>query len=200
MKKLFNALMVWPVLFFTSAVWSQQAQPSLSYDYLEAGYASVKITTDGGSKVTVAGFGGGLSKSFSQLLYGTLTYSSVKKDDWNVGGNLYDFKINQASANLGARMPLGATSDLFGEVGVLRSTIKVEGDPDENQTNYPVTIGVRSALSESVETIVSASVVDGDWSGKLGAIFKFNKQVGFGLFYEAADSVTSVTGGLRLYF
>jgi len=200
MKKLLNALMVFPILFFASAASSQQAQPQLSYDYLEAGYASIKIKTDQGQKVTLAGFGGGLSKSFSQSLYGTLAYSSVKKDDWNVNGDLYDFKVNQASASLGARMPLSPNTDLFGEVGALRYTIKFTGDPDESGTDSLATIGIRSAVSESFETIVSASVVDGDWSGKVGAVFKFNKQVGVGLFYEVSDNVTSVTGGLRLYF
>jgi hypothetical protein len=200
MKKILSLLLVLPAVFLSSAAQAQQTQSQLSYDYLELGYASVKVTTESGAKFTVTGFGGGLSKSFSQNIYGTLTYSSTKKDDWNYGGDVYDIKINQASASLGARMPLSPNTDLFGEVGVLRSTVKFTGAPDESITDYPVTFGVRSAVSESVETLVSANVIDGDWTGKFGLIYKINKQLGVGLFYGVGDDVTSVTGGLRLYF
>lgn len=200
MKKILSLLLVLPAVFLSSAAQAQQTQSPISYDYLEFGYASIKITTESSGKVTLAGFGGALSKSFSQSLYGTLTYSSVKKDDWNVSGDLYDFKVNQMGANIGARMPLSPNTDLFGEVGVLRSTIKFTGDPDESETDYSATIGVRSAISESFETLVSANVLDGDWTGNLGLIYKINKQFGVGLFYGVADDVTSITGGLRLYF
>lgn len=200
MKKILSLLLVLPAVFLSSAAQAQQTQSPISYDYLEFGYASIKITTESSGKVTLAGFGGALSKSFSQSLYGTLTYSSVKKDDWNLSGDLYDFKINQMGANIGARMPLSPNTDLFGEVGVLRSTIKLTGEPDESETDYPATIGLRSAISESFETLVSANVLDGDWTGNLGLIYKINKQFGVGLFYGVADDVTSITGGLRLYF
>ena len=183
-----------------SAAQAPQTRFPISYDYLEFGYASIKITTESSGKVTFGGFGGALSKSFSRSLYGTFTYSSVKKDDCNLSGGLYDFKINQMGVNIGARMPLSPNTDLFGEVGVLRSTKKFTGDPDESQTDYPATIGVRSVISESFETLVSANVLDGAWTGNLGLTYKINKQFGVGLFYGVADDGTSITGGLRLYF
>ncbi len=166
---------------------SAQADDKLSYTYVEADYINVDGDADG--------FGVRGSFEFGQSgFYGFGGYNTVEIDNTSIDVDSYDLGIGYAHG-------ISDNADLIAELAYLNSDVDGLGDAD----GYRASVGLRGSFSENFEGLVKANYVDGDefdgdFSGTIGAQYKFNQTWGLVGEVEFADGGESYLFGVRASF
>ena len=166
---------------------SAQADDKLSYTYIEGNYVNLDGDADG--------FGVRGSVEFGESnFYGFGSYSMVEVDDVNVDIDLTDI-------GLGYAFSLSDNADLISEIAY----VNVDVDGLGNADGYRASVGVRGSFSDNFEGLVKAnyidgSDVDGDFSGTVGAQYKFTQTWGMTGEIEFADGGETYVVGLRASF
>lgn len=172
----------------------------LSYNYVEGGYAKVNVDETGADFDMDGGqIRGSVELGESFYLYGG--YGRVSDEFSGV-----DVDLDETQIGVGYRMSVSEKADFIAELGYLRQTIDVEGfgeafDADGGR----VSAGFRGAFNEHFEGYVKASYTDGgdfdgDFSGTVGALVKFNPTWGIVGEVEAGDDITKYMVGVRASF
>lgn len=177
----------------------------LSYDFVEIGYLQYRSqgVSNNGSD-TLSGYGVGISKSFGDTFYGTFAYETMSKDNLPFDPNT-TAKVSgvNTAASVGARYGLSSMADLFGEVGYLYATSKAQGplvsEKDVFQDSY-ATVGVRSALTDKIQAMVTTTVLRNEWQGTAGVLYKFTKDVGAGVHFTGLRGAQRLVLGVRVNY
>lgn len=174
----------------------------LDYTYVEGGYANVEIDT-GDALVGDLDFDGVQirgSAAISESFYLLGGYGSVSNDDYSM-----DVDFTELQFGLGYRHGLSDRADLITEVSYLRQEIDFDGFGSEDASGGRVSVGLRGLLADNFEGYVKGSYTDGgdfdgDFSGTLGAQFKFTPTWGVVGEIEAGDDVSKTLVGVRASF
>lgn len=172
---------------------SAQADDKLSYTYVEGGY--VNVNGDGGADAD--GFGVRGSFEFGDSgFYGFGAYSQVEVDD--VPGEV---DIDSTQLGFGYAHGLTDNADLISELSYVNTDVEGLGDAD----GYRASVGLRGSFSDNFEGLVKAnwtdgSDIDGDFSGTIGAQYKFTQTWGVTGEVEFADGGETYMLGLRASF
>lgn len=157
-----------------------------SYSYVELDYVNVDSDADG--------FGLRGSVNFGESnFYGLGSYTNVEIDNTNIDVEGFDVGV-------GYHHTLNDSADLIAEVAY--QSVEVLGfDAD----GYRVSGGFRGNLAENFEGLVKLNYldgndVDGDFTGTLGAQFKFSDTWGMTGEVEFADGGQSYLVGVRASF
>ena len=174
----------------------------LNYNYIEGGYATVEIDTGDAfvGEVDFDGFQIRGSAAVSESFYLHGGYGNVTNDEAGV-----DIDFSEIQIGLGYRHGLSDRADLITEVSYLTQEIDVDGLGSEDADGGRVSVGVRGLLADNFEGYVKGSYTDGgdfdgDFSGLVGAQFKFNQTWGLVGEAEAGDDVTKLMVGVRASF
>lgn len=170
---------------------SAQADDKLSYTYVEGGYNYI----DGDFGSEADGFGVRGSFEFGKSgFYGFGGYTKVEVNNVNVD-------IDNTELGLGYAHGLSDNLDLISEFAWNDIDVDGLGSAD----GYRASIGLRGSFTENFEGLIKANYndgdnADGDFSGTLGAQYKFSKT--WGLVGEAtfADGGEQYLLGLRASF
>ncbi len=164
-----------------------QADDNLSYTYVDAGYVNIDGDADG--------FGVRGSFEFGDSgFYGLAGYNQVEVD--GIGIDIDNFEVGFGYAHgLTDRM------DLIAEVAYLNTDVQYFGDLD----GYRTSIGLRGSFTENFEGLVKANYIDGsdfdgDFSGTVGAQYKFNQTWGLVGEVEFNDNAETYLVGVRASF
>lgn len=174
----------------------------LDYTYIEGGYANVEIDT-GDALVGDLDFDGVQirgSAAISESFYLLGGYGNVSNDDYSM-----DVDFSELQFGLGYRHGLSDRADLITEVSYLRQEIDFDGFGSEDASGGRVSVGLRGLLADNFEGYVKGSYTDGgdfdgDFSGTLGAQFKFTPVWGVVGEIEAGDDVSKTLVGVRASF
>lgn len=170
---------------------SAQADDKLSYTYVEGGYNHI----DADFGLEADGFGVRGAFEFGQSgFYGFGSYSQVEIDNTNID-------VDNTELGLGYAHGLSDNLDLISEIAW--NDIDVDGFGSED--GYRASVGLRGSFTENFEGLIKANYndgdnADGDFSGTLGAQYKFSKT--WGVVGEATfgDGTESYLIGLRASF
>lgn len=166
---------------------SAQADDKLSYTYVEADYINVDGDADG--------FGVRGSVEFGQSgFYGFGGYNVVEIDNTNIDVDSFDLGLGYAHG-------LSDNMDLLAEISYLNSDVEGFGDLD----GYRASVGLRGSFTENFEGLVKANYVDsddfdGDFTGTLGAQYKFSQTWGMVGEVEFGDDGETYLVGVRASF
>lgn len=166
---------------------SAQADDKLSYTYVEADYLNIDSDADG--------FGVRGSFEFADSgFYGFGGYNTVEIDGTSIDVDSYDLGLGYAHG-------LSDNADLIAELAYLNSDVDGFGDID----GYRVSVGIRGSFSDKFEGLVKANYVDGsdfegDFSGTVGAQYKFTQTWGMVGEIEFAEGGETYLVGLRASF
>lgn len=166
---------------------SAQADDKLSYSYVEGNYVNVDGDADG--------FGVRGSVAFGESnFYGFGSYSMVEVDDVNVDIDFTDIGLGYAHS-------LSDNADLISEIAYVNADVDGFGSAD----GYRASVGLRGSFSDNFEGLVKAnfvdgSDVDGDFSGTLGAQYKFTQTWGVTGEVEFGNGGESYLVGVRASF
>lgn len=174
----------------------------LDYTYVEGGYANVEIDTGDAfaGDVEFDGFQIRGSAAVSESFYLLGGYGNVSNDEF--GG---DIDFSELQFGLGYRHGLSERADLVTEVSYLRQEIEADGFGSDDAAGGRVSVGLRGLLADNFEGYVKGSYTDGgdfdgDFSGTVGAQFRFTPVWGVVGEIEAGDDVTKALVGVRASF
>lgn len=166
---------------------SAQADDKLSYTYIEGNYVNLDSDADG--------FGVRGSVEFGESnFYGFGSYAMLEVDDINV-----DIDVNEIG--LGYAHSISGNADLISEVAYVNNDIDGFGNID----GYRASVGVRGSFTDSFEGLFKANYRDtdnagSDFTGTLGAQYKFNQTWGATGEVEFGDGGESYLVGVRASF
>ncbi len=166
---------------------SAQADDKLSYTYIEGNYVNVDGDADG--------YGVRGSVEFGESnFYGFGSYRAVETDAFSID-------IDYTDIGLGYAHSLSDNADLISEIAYVNADVDGLGSAD----GYRASVGLRGSFSDNFEGLIKAnfvdgSDVDGDFSGTLGAQYKFTQTWGLTGEVEFGDGGESYLVGLRASF
>ena len=166
---------------------SAQADDKLSYSYVEGNYVNIDGDADG------YGVRGSIEFGDSNF-YGFGSYNMVETDDFNID-------IDFTDIGLGYAYGLSDNADLISEIAYVNADVDGLGNAD----GYRASVGIRGSFSDKFEGLVKANYidgndVDGDFSGTVGAQYKFTQTWGVTGEVEFADGGETYLVGLRASF
>jgi Ax21 family sulfation-dependent quorum factor len=177
-----------------AAVLPMSAQASeLSYSFVELDYVNVNF--DSGADADGFGLRGAYNFGDSGF-YGLAGYTDVNVDDID----FTDFDISFYEIGAGYHYGISENTDLIAELAY-QNAESSGSDVD----GYRLSGGFRGNLADSFEGLVKVNYldgenVDGDFSGTLGAQYKFNETWGMTGEVEFADGGETYLVGVRASF
>lgn len=171
----------------------------LSYSWVDGGYSRTNLDFDG-TDVDFDGFALRGSAELGQSFHVFGGYSSATNDDFGT-----DIDLDQSQVGVGFHHALSERADFIAEVSYLNVEAKVAGFSEDDEA-YRGSIGVRGLLAENFEGLVKANysdagdAQDGEFSGTVGAQFKFNPTWGLVGEVELGQDVTQYLFGVRASF
>lgn len=167
-----------------------QADDKLSYTYVEGDY----LNTQGDNSLDADGFGLRGSYEFGQsgfYIFGG--YSQTDFDDTNIDADTTDLGLGYAHS-------IGDNADLIGELAHTRSDIEIA-----KLDGFRTSIGVRGSFTDKFEGLIKAnyydgSDFDGDFTGTVGAQYKFTETWGLTGEAEFGDGGETYLVGVRASF
>lgn len=188
MKRSLLALALVAVLPFAA-----QADDKLSYTYVEGTYLNTQADGD----IDADGFGVRGSFEFGDSgFYALGGYNQVEIDDVNV--DVDNFEIG-----VGYGLGLSDNVDLISELAYINSDID-DVAIDELEA-YRASVGLRGSFTDKFEGLVKANYIDGgdldgDFSGTIGAQYKFTQTWGLTGEVEFGDGGETYLVGVRASF
>ena len=170
-----------------------QADDKLSYTYVEGAYLNAQ--GDGGADAD--GFGVRGSFEFGESgFYGLGAYNQIEIDDVNVDVDNYEIGI-------GYGHDLSDNLDLISELAYINSDVDLPGVGSID--GYRASVGLRGSFTDSFEGLIKANYIDGsdfdgDFSGTVGAQYKFTQTWGVTGEVEFGDGGETYLVGLRASF
>lgn len=166
---------------------SAQADDKLSYTYVEGGYINLDGDADG--------FGVRGSFEFGESnFYGFGSYAMLEADDFNID-------VDTSEIGLGYAYGISDNADLISEIAYQNVDVDGFGSAD----GYRASVGLRGSFSDNFEGLVKANYldgdnVDGDFTGTIGAQYKFTQTWGMTGEIEFADGGETYLVGVRASF
>jgi len=167
------------------------AAQELNYNFIEAGYFRTNLS-GGFPNADGWGVGGSVALGSNFQLFGEysnqeLSRTSIDYDQWRIG--------------FGYRHGLSSNADLLARIAYEKVDFGSGFDAD----GYSAEVGVRGSLAPSFEGWVLAGYSDssgasGDFYGRLGGQYKFNRQWGISAEARFADGANTFFIGPRLSF
>lgn len=168
-----------------------QADDQLSYTYVEGDY--ININGDGGTDAD--GFGVRGSFAFGQSnFYGFGSYNQIDIDNTSID-------VDMSEIGLGYALGLSDRADLISEIAYQNADVDGFGSSD----GYRASVGLRGLLGHNFEGLIKANYVDGDntdgdFTGTLGAQYKFTQTWGVTSEVEFGDGGETYLVGVRASF
>jgi hypothetical protein len=169
----------------------------ISYTYVEGGVARVEFDAPPG--FSDVRFDGGYLRGSVELGRGFYAFGEHARTEYETDSG-FDFDMEQSLLGAGYAHGLNDRMDLITEVGYV--------DQDDgwwSQDGARASLGLRSQLGSRMEGWAKANytdleVSDGDISGTVGAMYKFNPTWGLTGEAELNEDANRVTLGIRASF
>lgn len=173
------------------APFAAQADDKLSYTYVEGGYTNIQ----GDNGLDGDGFGVRGAFEFGESgFYGLAGFNKVEADD-------FDIDVDSYEVGVGYGHDLSDNLDLISELAYVNSEVDGFSDVD----GYRASVGLRGSFSDSFEGLIKANYIDGsdfdgDFSGTVGAQYKFTQTWGITGEAEFGDGGETYLVGVRASF
>ena len=185
MKKLFT---ITSLAFLTSAAFAAEAGKSetgVDYNELAAGYSSMEM-----SSKTYTGYGISATYLLTENFFVLGSYGSVEKSPTTIA---------MTSGSVGYRLPIAANTDAVATIGYSYTTITNQA----HQDSYPMTLGVRAAVTPDVDLGANLIYVQADdTQSGFGASIKY--KINSNLFvrgdYKSLTDSSQYTIGVGMKF
>lgn len=192
-------------LLLPAIAWSQQASGKIStngltYDYVGIGYANIMIDTT--YRATLHGTSIEGSKLVAENFYVFGNYFSTSADTVKFQGNTLavdvDFRQYQLSA--GYRRALQPGTDLISSVSVVNGSTRVNSGAGTEANIYPVSVGMKSRLTENWEGSASGIIVSGDFASAVNLQYRFSDLYAIGGYFRHDPNSTIYSLNVRFLF
>lgn len=196
-NKILAALIFMPMFAFAQ----DNKSNGLTYNYVGIGYGKVDLE-DSGVKTKFNGVGVEAGALLSENIFITASYASASSDKITANGTStsVDVDLTQSDVSLGYRHALAQGTDVTASVGVAHGKVKIARFGSTSDTVYPVGLGLRTAINETIQLGIEGSIANGDFSSSLNAQFKINSNVGVVGSYSRSDLTNGYLISLRYLY
>jgi hypothetical protein len=207
-------------LLLPAMSWAQQssdksATNGLTYDYVSVGYANILLNSTFKKQTLI----GTLTGSLSGTMHGTsLEGSKLIAENFYLFGNYFStstdsadlkFSSSTLSANVdykqyqisaGYRRALKPGTDVIASVSVVNSSSRVNSGDSTESNVYPVSVGLKTKLMDSIEASASGIIVSGDLASVVNLHYKINDQYAIGGYFRHDPKINIYSLNVRYLF
>ena len=169
-KRIFALAVMLPAATFAQ----ETVGNGLSYDYVGIGYTQIRMDTTFRASMHGTAIEG--SKLINDEFFVQGTYFDTSTDNVRFLGRSLNINVDfkQYQLSLGYRKPLQPGTDLIATAGFAHASTRVARGASATDTIYPVSLGVKSRLTNDIEGSAEGILADGDFAYLLNMQYKIS--------------------------
>ena len=164
------------------------------------GYANIMIDTT--FRATTHGTNVEGSKLIAENFYVFGNYFSTSTDNVVFQGNSLDIKVDYRQYQLAAgyRRALQPGTDLISSISVVNGSTRVASGASAEKNIYPVSLGVKTRLTENIEAGTSGVITSGKLAALVNLQYKFSDLYAIGGYFRRDPNSTIYALNVRFLF
>jgi hypothetical protein len=199
----FKKSIIAAALLLPAMAWAQDSSANtngLTYNYVGIGYANIMIDTT--YRATLHGTSIEGSKLVAENFYVFGNYFSTSTDTIKFNGNTLDISVDykQYQLSAGYRRALQPGTDLIASVSAVNGSTRVNSGANTESNIYPVSVGVKRKLTDSIEASASGIIVSGDFASVVNLQYKFSDLYAIGGYFRHDPNSTIYALNVRYLF
>lgn len=199
----FKKSIIAAALLLPAMAWAQDSSANtngLTYNYVGIGYANIMIDTT--YRATLHGTSIEGSKLVTENFYVFGNYFSTSTDTIKFNGNTLDISVDykQYQLSAGYRRALQPGTDLIASVSAVNGSTRVNSGANAESNIYPVSVGVKRKLTDSIEASASGIIVSGDFASVVNLQYKFSDLYAIGGYFRHDPNSTIYALNVRYLF
>jgi hypothetical protein len=199
----FKKSIIAAALLLPAMAWAQDSSANtngLTYNYVGIGYANIMIDTT--YRATLHGTSIEGSKLVTENFYVFGNYFSTSTDTIKFNGNTLDISVDykQYQLSAGYRRALEPGTDVIASVSVVNGSTRVNSGANTESNIYPVSVGVKRKLTDSIEASASGIIVSGDFASVVNLQYKFSDLYAIGGYFRHDPNSTIYALNVRYLF
>lgn len=199
----FKKSIIAAALLLPAMAWAQDSSANtngLTYNYVGIGYANIMIDTT--YRATLHGTSIEGSKLVAENFYVFGNYFSTSTDTIKFNGNTLDISVDykQYQLSAGYRRALQPGTDLIASVSAVNGSTRVNSGANTEANIYPVSVGVKRKLTDSIEASASGIIVSGDFASVVNLQYKFSDLYAIGGYFRHDPNSTIYALNVRYLF
>jgi hypothetical protein len=199
----FKKSIIAAALLLPAMAWAQDSSSKtngLTYNYVGIGYANIMIDTT--YRATLHGTSIEGSKLVTENFYVFGNYFSTSTDTIKFNGNTLDISVDfkQYQLSAGYRRALQPGTDVIASVSAVNGSTRVNSGSNTEANIYPVSVGIKRKLTDSIEAAASGIIVSGDFASVVNLQYKFSDLYAIGGYFRHDPNSTIYALNVRYLF
>ena len=199
----FKKSIIASALLLPAMAWAQDSSSKtngLTYNYVGIGYANVMIDTT--YRATLHGTSIEGSKLVNENFYVFGNYFSTSTDQDKFLGNTLEIDVNfrQYQLSAGYRRALQPGTDVIASIGAVNASTRLNSGSSTEGNIYPVSVGIKRKLTDSIEAAASGIIVSGDFASVVNLQYKFSDLYAIGGYFRHDPNSTIYALNVRYLF
>ena len=199
----FKKSIIASALLLPAMAWAQDSSSKtngLTYNYVGIGYANIMIDTT--YRATLHGTSIEGSKLVTENFYVFGNYFSTSTDTIKFNGNTLDISVDfkQYQLSAGYRRALQPGTDVIASVSAVNGSTRVNSGSNTEANIYPVSVGIKRKLTDSIEAAASGIIVSGDFASVVNLQYKFSDLYAIGGYFRHDPNSTIYALNVRYLF
>jgi hypothetical protein len=199
----FKKSIIAAALLLPAMAWAQDSSSKtngLTYNYVGIGYANIMIDTT--YRATLHGTSIEGSKLVTENFYVFGNYFSTSTDTIKFNGNTLDISVDfkQYQLSAGYRRALQPGTDVIASVSAVNGSTRVNSGSNTEANIYPVSVGIKRKLTDSIEATASGIIVSGDFASVVNLQYKFSDLYAIGGYFRHDPNSTIYALNVRYLF
>ena len=183
----FKKSIIAAALLLPAMAWAQDSSSKtngLTYNYVGIGYANIMIDTT--YRATLHGTSIEGSKLVNENFYVFGNYFSTSTDQVKFLGNTLEIDVNfrQYQLSAGYRRALQPGTDVIASIGAVNASTRLNSGSSTEGNIYPVSVGIKRKLTDSIEAAASGIIVSGDFASVVNLQYKFSDLYAIGGYFR----------------
>ena len=199
----FKKSIIASALLLPAMAWAQDSSSKtngLTYNYVGIGYANIMIDTT--YRATLHGTSIEGSKLVNENFYVFGNYFSTSTDQVKLLGNTLEIDVNfrQYQLSAGYRRALQPGTDVIASIGAVNASTRLNSGSSTEGNIYPVSVGIKRKLTDSIEAAASGIIVSGDFASVVNLQYKFSDLYAIGGYFRHDPNSTIYALNVRYLF
>jgi len=199
----FKKSLIAAALLLPAVAWAQDSSGKtngLTYNYVGIGYANIMFHSP--IQATLHGTNIEGSKLIAENFYLFGNYFDTSTDQIKVSGQTSntDFNFRQYQLSAGYRRAIKTGTDVIASVSAVNGSRRFNSGASTEANIYPVSVGVKSRLTENFEGTASGILVSGKLAAVVNLQYKFSDLYAIGGYFRQDENSTIYALNVRYLF
>ena len=199
----FKKSIIASALLLPAMAWAQDSSSKtngLTYNYVGIGYANIFFHSP--IQATLHGTSIEGSKLIADNFYVFGNYFDTSTDQIKISGqtSATDVNFRQYQLSAGYRRALQPGTDVIASIGAVNASTRLNSGSSTEGNIYPVSVGIKRKLTDSIEAAASGIIVSGDFASVVNLQYKFSDLYAIGGYFRHDPNSTIYALNVRYLF